>query len=183
MTDKTASGAEEQRQFLKQFADSTTPWTWVDIYGHSHQVYLTRANEQMALVTLRLKGQTVRAWRQVMAITMIEAILETHEAGATGEREKELFLLDCADLVAPQQYVDKTGSKHYVYITHLESKHRALSNELVYGVKFIDAWGGAYVQQAEALTVTIAKTVTIQTHVKTAYGYGAYGFGQYEASL
>ena len=182
-TDVTASSAAEQREFLRQFADSTTPWTFVDRRGVAHQVYLIRANEQLVNARVRMKGQTVATLRPVMTLTMIEAVSEVHETEATEQRAEEVFLLDCANQVPPLEYVDRGGSKHRVFITSLESKGRALSDELGYAVKFVDAWGGVYVQQEVALKITVTKQVTLLDPVPLAYGYsGAWGFAAYKAN-
>ena len=178
----TPSGTEELRQFLKQFADSTTPWTYLDRYGVEHQVYLIRANEQ-TVKTSKITDEPV------MTMTMIEAKSETHEAGATGSREQELFLLESADQVTPLEYVDRVGNKHRVYITTLEQKQRRfrlqgetqkLGIEMLYQVKMVDAWGGVFVQQAARLTITVTKTVTLAAHTTTKWGAFLWDLGQWE---
>ena len=172
----TPSGTEELRQFLKQFADSTTPWTYLDRYGVEHQVYLIRANEQ-TVKTSKITDEPV------MTVTMIEAMPETHETGATGSREQELFLLESADQVTPLEYVDRVGNKHRVYITTLEQKQRRLKKlgiEMLYQVKMVDAWGGVFVQQAAGLTITVTKTVTLAAHVAARWGLVAWDLFQWE---
>lgn len=178
MTDKTAGNTAELRQFMKQFGDSTRPWTYTDRNGIDHQCYLIRANEQ-TVKTSKLHDEPV------LAVTLIETSAETHEGGATGGRAQELFLLDCADQVTPLDLTDRATNVHRVYISHLQQKQRRTRKagiekiELMYEVKFVDAWGGVYIFQTLLMTLSVRTRYTLTTHATGTYGNGdLYGFSQ-----
>lgn len=178
MTDKTAGNTAELRQFLNQYANATTPWTYTDRNGIDHQCYLIRANE-MTVKTSKLHDEPV------LAITLIETTSETHEGGATGARAQELFLLDCADQVTPLDLTDRAENVHRVYISHLQQKQRRTRKagiekiELLYEVKFVDAWGGVYLFKTIVMTLAARARYTFNTHTTGTYGNGdRYGFSQ-----
>ncbi len=152
---------QELRNALSRFADATRPWTYTDRYGKTHKVYLARMQET-TVHTSKTRDEPV------IALVMVEAEGEAQEAGATGPREQEQFLIGCADKTTPLEYLDRQGNKHRTFITHLElqqrrtSRPRSLSQERIYEIKMIDAWGGLWVQQTAPLVITTRVEVTIR---------------------
>lgn len=175
-TQKTAASAIEQRAFIDLCLNNVQPIIFVDRYGVSHNVNIASANE-VAYKTSKGKDETV------LQLLMIEAQPETHEGSTLVSREQEQFLLDCLDTVTPEQFDTTSWGRRRVFMMQMEKRYQKTKKQVTewtYTLTFVDADQAIYIYELPQIVMTITATVTAQTHVGSAYGYGAYGFSQYE---
>ena len=170
--------ARELRGFLDQCVNSVAPITLVDRWDKTHLVNITSANE---VVVHKPNGQDETA----LQLLLVEAQAETLEAGSTGARAQEIFLLQALDGVVPQEIVTDKWGKVRVFLLQMERQpahSRKAQADRSYVLTFVDAWGGVYIYEVPKLKITSSTTLTLATHNRATngYGYGHFGFGQYE---
>lgn len=167
------------RKFLDVVQNSIVPVIYND--GQvQHLVNVIKVDEFSRPDSATGKDETVAA------IQMVDAQAETLEGGATGARAQEIHLINCLNSVTPIIYEHEKWGRLRVFVTQMQKRMKAENpdssqREYSYALTFVDAWGGVWVYQADALVISAQTTITVQTHTAPKWGAFMWGLAQWGA--